>query len=153
MKCNEVRENLIELMADGRGDPAVAAHVRECAACTRELESLRSTMALLDEWKAPEPSPYFLTRLQAHVREEQQKQPAGLMAWLRRPALAVSLAAVLAAGGVFYRLANVGWNPKAPEVGSAVNDLEALDKNHDLYVNTDLLDELSGGPSDDVEED
>ena len=155
MNCNEVRENLIELMADGRGDPALAAHVRECSTCTKELESLRSTMALLDEWKAPEPSPYFLTRLQAHVREEQQKQPEGWLAWLRRPALAVSLAAVLAAGGVFYRLVNVDHSGPAVEVGSigAVNDVEAQDKNHDLYVNTDLLDELSGGPSDDVEED
>ena len=149
MNCNEVRENLIELLAEGHGDPAVAGHVRECGACTKELESLRKTMALLDEWEAPEPSPYFLTRLQAHVREEQQKQPAGWLAWLRRPALAVTLATVLVAGGVMYRVVHP---PELPTVAGAVTDLEALDKNHDLFVNTDLLDELSGGPSDDVEE-
>lgn len=153
MNCNEVRENLIELLAEGRGDPAVAGHVRECGACTKELESLRKTMSLLDEWEAPEPSPYFLTRLNAHVRAEEEKQPAGLLAWFRRPALAVSLATVLVAGGVLYRVSH----PEGPaangpvEIG-AVTDLESLDKNHDLYVNSDLLDELSGGPSDDVEE-
>jgi hypothetical protein len=154
MNCNDVRENLIELLSEGPGDPAVAAHVRECGACAGELESLRSTMALMDEWEAPEPSPYFLTRLQAHVREEQQKSPQGWMAWLRRPTLAVSLAAVLAAGGLLMRMNNFIHRDSSPTtVSAAVNDLESLDKNHDLLVNSDLLDELSGGPSDDVTED
>jgi anti-sigma factor RsiW len=153
MNCNEVRENLIELLAEGHGNPAVAAHVKECGACATELESLRKTMALLDEWEAPEPSPYFLTRLQAHVREERENQPHGWLAWFRKPTLAVSLAAVLAAGGVFLRL-SISEPPQQAQVqpGTAVSDLEALDKNHDLYLNTDLLDELSGGPSDDVSE-
>ena len=31
---------------------------------------MRATMALLDTWKAPEPSPYFMTRLGARLREE-----------------------------------------------------------------------------------
>jgi hypothetical protein len=156
MNCNEVRENLIEMLSQAPGDPAVTAHVSECSSCAAELASLRSTMSLMDEWKAPEPSPYFLTRLQAHVREERQKQPQGWMAWLRRPALAVSLAAVLAAGGLFMRLSNftdAGNGPGSPTVSAAVTDLESLDKNHDLLVNSDLLDELSGGPSDDVSED
>jgi len=75
-----------------------------------------------------------------------------LLAWFRRPALAVSLATVLVAGGVLYRLGHLeGPTPPVVEIG-AVTDLETLDRNHDLYVNTDLLDELSGGPSDDVEE-
>src|SRR5437588_12575008 len=149
MKCNDVRENMIELFTGGQADPQMTTHLRQCSACAQELASMRKTMALLDEWEAPEPSPYFLTRLQAHVREEQQKQPAGWLAWLRRPALAVTLATVLAAGGVMYRVAHP---PELPTVAGAVTDLEALDKNHDLFVNTDLLDELSGGPSDDVEE-
>ena len=63
MNCHDVKENLIELLAEGPADPAVAAHVKECQSCAQELESLRSTMALMDEWEAPEPSPYFLTRL------------------------------------------------------------------------------------------
>ena len=29
-------------------------------------------MALLDEWQAPEPSPYFDVRLNARLREERQ---------------------------------------------------------------------------------
>src|SRR5437899_2831973 len=101
MNCKDVRENLIELLAEApnapQADPKVAEHVRQCNDCARELEALRETMAIMDEWEAPEPSPYFLTRLNAHVREEQGKAPAraGVFSWLRRPAMAVSLATVL----------------------------------------------------------
>jgi anti-sigma factor RsiW len=153
MNCNDVRENLIELLTDGPADPQVTAHVSQCNACAQELASMRKTMALLDEWEAPEPSPYFLTRLRAHVKEEQQKAPAGMFGWLRRPMLAASLATVLAAGAVVFRLVSkppVDNNP--PQVGTALADIESLDKNHDLLIDTDLVNELTGDPSDDVAE-
>jgi len=154
MNCNDVRENLIELLTDGPADPQVKAHVSQCSACTEELGSMRKTMALLDEWESPEPSPYFLTRLRAHVKEERQKAPALMFGWLRRPMLAASLATILAAGGVVYRL-TVGTPPpenSGPAIGTAVADIDSLDKNHDLLLDTDLVNELSGGPSDDVAE-
>lgn len=149
MNCNDVRENLIEMVTDGPADPQVTAHVRECDACSEELASMRKTMALMDEWEAPEPSPYFLTRLRAHVKEEQQKAPASMFGWLRRPILAVSLATVLAAGGVVYRL-TIAAPPPDPD--NAVADIESLDKNHDLILDSDLVNELTGAPSDDVAE-
>ena len=148
MNCNDVRENLLELLTDGLADPQVKAHVSQCNACTEELGSMRKTMALLDEWEAPEPSPYFLTRLRAHVKDEREKAPAGMFGWLRRPMLAAALATVLAAGGVVYRL-TVATPP--PDNG-AVADIESLDKNHDLIIDTDLVNELTGAPSDDVAE-
>ena len=159
MNCNEVRENLIELLAPEsplaghQADPAVTAHVRACGACAQELESLRKTMALLDEWEAPEPSPYFLTRLRAHVREEREKAPArsSVFSWLRRPAMAVSLAAVLVAGGLVYRFGpQIIGGPQEAVPGTAVFDVEALDRNHEVLTKTDLIDEMSGAPSDDV---
>jgi anti-sigma factor RsiW len=149
MNCNDVRENLIELLTDGPADPQVKAHVSQCSACTEELGSMRKTMALLDEWESPEPSPYFLTRLRAHVKEEQQKAPALMFGWLRRPMLAAALATVLAAGGVGYRIFMTA--PQPPDNG-AVADIESLDKNHDLIIDTDLVNELTGAPSDDVAE-
>jgi anti-sigma factor RsiW len=155
MNCQDVRENLIELLTDGPADPQVTAHVSQCNACTAELASMQQTMALLDEWEAPEPSPYFLTRLRAHVKEEREKAPASSrwVAWLRRPVLAVSLATMLAAGGLVYRLVEVPADPdKTPQVGTAVADIDSLDKNHDLIIDTDLVNELTGAPSDDVAE-
>lgn len=155
MNCQDVRENLIELLTDGPTDPQVTAHVSQCNACTAELASMKQTMALLDEWEAPEPSPYFLTRLRAHVKEEREKAPASSrwVAWLRRPVLAVSLATMLAAGGLVYRLVDVPADTdKTPQVGTAVADIDSLDKNHDLIIDTDLVNELTGAPSDDVAE-
>jgi anti-sigma factor RsiW len=152
MNCNDVRENLIELLTDGPADPKVTAHVGQCNACSEELASMRQTMALMDEWEAPEPSPYFFTRLRAHVKEEQEKAPVRgpLFGWLRRPILAVSLATVLAGGVVVSKL--VFAPPPSSDGVDAVADIESLDKNHDLIIDSDLVNELTGAPSDDVAE-
>ncbi len=156
MNCKDVKENLIELVPAGSenepaANPALLAHVKGCQACADELRSLRGTMALLDEWEAPEPSPYFLSKLQANVRAESERKPQGWFAWLRRPAMAASLAAVLLVGGVSIPLLRqMRVQEPVSVAGTAVGDLESLDRNHDLLVSTDLLDEISGGPSDDV---
>src|SRR5215471_11352817 len=121
MNCKDVRENLIELLAEGQADPEVATHVKGCSACAGELESLRKTMALLDEWEAPEPSPYFLTRLQAHVREEQHKQPEGWLARFRQPWLATALATVMVAGGAVYLALQSPIVEPGPVPGTAVS--------------------------------
>jgi hypothetical protein len=104
-------------------------------------------MALLDEWVAPEPSPYFDTRLHARLREEAAKQPSTWLARLRRPALAMSLAAIVAVGATVFRLEQKKINNRPGQVavvdpGTAVGDLQALDQNHDVYSDSDLLDDL-----------
>jgi len=153
MKCEEIRELLPDL-ASGLVDqmPEVRGHIAACAACAGKLEEFRQTMALLDEWQAPEPSPYFDVRLQARLREEMAKPQAGWMRWLRKPALAVALTLLMAIGiGMFlreggsYRSANTVADNEAvasAEPGTAVGDLSALDKNHDLYSDFELLDDL-----------
>ncbi len=156
MNCNDVRENLIDVLADEQAAPEVLAHLRDCKVCTQQLEGLRNTMALMDEWKAPEPSPYFLTRLQAHVREEQQKEPqkVGILAsWFRKPVLAGSLAAALLMGAGAYKIITYKAPPITP--GPAVSDVESLDKDHDLLTNNsnDLINEMAGLPSDDAGDD
>jgi anti-sigma factor RsiW len=152
MNCKDVRENLMDVLAQEQAAPEVLAHLRQCSDCAAEMEGLRKTMALLDEWEAPEPSPYFLTRLKAHAREEQEKAPvrSGLLAWLRKPALAGSLAAMLLASGVLYRLAII-----EPPSNGAADDVQALDKDHDLLTNSnnDLINEMAGLPSDDATDD
>jgi hypothetical protein len=158
MNCNEIRERLLDLAAGAdRGTPEIGQHMASCAACAGKLEELRQTMALLGEWKAPEPSPYFETRLQARLREEMARPHAAWLNWLRRPALAFSLAAVLVAGAVvagnrsyFYQTGEIATNPPVPAAparpGSAVGDLQALERNNDLYADFDVLDELQVQP-------
>jgi hypothetical protein len=64
--------------------------------------------------------------------------------------MAVSMAAVLAAGALIYRLSLPPEPPRGPEPGTPVADLEALERNHDVLMTTDLIEEMTGGPSDDV---
>jgi len=149
MKCTEINELLPDLAAGlSAAAPEVNDHLRSCAACTGTLAEFRKTMALLDEWEAPEPSAYFDVRLQARLREEAAKQPAGWWAWARRPVLAVSLAVVMV-GGVIVWMGRIGGsNPVPPTPGTAVSDLQVLDVNHDVLSDSDpdtegsLLDDL-----------
>ena len=149
MKCTEIRELLPDLAAGTTSVEAeVNDHLRSCSDCAGTLADFRKTMALLDEWQSPEPSPFFDTRLQARLREESQKQQSRWLLWLRRPALVASLAAMLLVGATVFRIEEArthgAHNTVATvvEPGTAVSDLQALDKNHDVYTDSDLLDDL-----------
>jgi len=159
MNCKEIHELLPDLAAGmAEATPEVKKHMADCAACATELEDFKKTMALLDEWQAPEPSPYFDTRLEARLREEMARPP---VPWYRRwvpgigmrPAWTMSVAAVLftvaiAAGNRSYIMQTdeIATNPPAigtpAQPGTAVADLQALEKNDELYADFDVLDEL-----------
>ena len=151
MKCEEISELMPDL-ASGlmEATPEVGGHLAGCGACAGKLAEFKQTMALLDEWQAQEPSPYFDVRLQARLREEMAKPQVGWLGWFRRPALAAALTVLMAVGiGLFLRN-DSGIKPKdnvvatneASQPGTAVSDLQALEKNHDLYSDFDLLDDL-----------
>jgi len=149
MKCEELRERMPEVAAGfGEITPGESAHLANCSACTEQLKSLRATMSLLDEWQVPEPSPYFDVRLQARLREEMAKPHTGWMHWFRRPVLAAALTVVMGVGIGWYFVAdqqhkNTDQGPIAyTGPGSAVSDLQTLEKNHDLYQDFELLDDL-----------
>jgi len=156
MKCKEMNELMPDL-ATGMNEPGaeVNSHLRSCAICSGKLEEFRKTMALLDEWQAPEPSPYFDVRLRARLREEAATQPSGWLQWIRRPALAISAALLMIVGLTMFHINGTGTGsgnktgtiasgPVQP--GTAVGDLQALDKNQDLYSNFDVLDDLEVQP-------
>jgi hypothetical protein len=153
MNCNEIRERMPDLaMGLEEATSAMQQHLQTCSECAVRLQEFRQTMALLDEWKAPEPSPYFDVRLRARLREEAAAAPAGWMQWFRKPALAVSLAVLMVVSVTLFRGGNDGGSPKTAEViataepGTAVGDLQALDKNHELFSDFDVLDELQVQP-------
>jgi predicted anti-sigma-YlaC factor YlaD len=153
MNCEQVREHLLKLAGRETAPiPAVEEHLHACPRCAAELAGLRQAMAVLDEWTAPEPSAYFDVRLRARLREEAQR-PAPWWTWLRKPALAAAMVLLLAVGiGLFRgggRLKPAGPQPPPPvqavsaQPGTAVGDLQALDKDQDLYANFDMLDDLA----------
>jgi len=168
--CKEIRELLPDVAAGGEASTPQAAsekhevetHIASCAECAALLRDLQQTMALMDEWQAPEPSPYFDTRLQARLREEMARPtPAWSpkwfsgINWLRRPAWAMSLAAALFAGALAIGVSNKSYfvetdrmatNPPAlglpVQPGTAVGDLQALERNDELDADFDMLDDL-----------
>jgi hypothetical protein len=90
-------------------------------------------------------------RLQARLREEMAKPQAGWLQWFRRPVLAAALTVLMGIGvGLFFarngRMTDdtiaVMDGPQVVEPGTAVSDLQALDKNNELYADFDLLDDL-----------
>ncbi len=145
MQCTEYKEKLFDVVT-GDAEPEVKAHFTSCTECASELESMRKTMAVMDEWQAPQDtSPYFMTRLMARVREEGAKsaEERGWLTWFRRPAFALSLAAVLVAGIALFRPGNDAGVPQAHTC--AVNDLQFLDKNSDVLQNLEVLDDIQDG--------
>jgi hypothetical protein len=152
MTCNEIRERMPDVAAGlDQLTADESTHLASCKECAGKLGEFRQTMALLDEWRAPEPSPYFDTRLQARLREEMAKTQAGWLQWFRRPVLALALTLLIAVGAGLYftqgdRFQNSDKIPFEP--GTAVSDLQALDNNHDLYsdADSDLLDDLQVQP-------
>jgi hypothetical protein len=154
MKCDEVRERMPDVAA-GFSKPTTdeGKHLEGCGQCAEQLKAMRSTMALLDEWQAPEPSQYFDVRLQARLREEMTREEmakpqARWFQWFRRPVLAAALTVLLGIGaGVFFTrksgITNHGQEASitAPP-GTAVSDLQTLENNHEMYSDFELLDDL-----------
>ena len=163
-KCAGMEEKLAELLFDEATAPAkVKTHVAECASCREELEALRATMGLMDAWKAPEPSPYFMTRLNARIREERE---APRLSWFQRirdrfvygpqlhagPLAATALTVMLLiGGGAYLGITNVEQPapPAAPEA-AVVHDLQTLDSNKQVL---DQLEAISDNPDDAITDD
>jgi anti-sigma factor RsiW len=152
MKCERLRQEFMDVVLGG--PEAVSAemreHVQSCAACAEELVALQQTMALLEEWPSPEPSPYFNTRLRARMRDEVAAPAQSWFAWFRRPIVAAAAAVLIALGAGLLEIGHFRGDSNtlatndnmvrvnAPE--NAVGDLQYLDKNADLFSDFDALD-------------
>ena len=160
--CTEMESKLADLLLDAKSVPAkVQTHVAECASCQAELAELKATMALLDEWQAPEPNPFFVSRMNARMREEREAAPAG---WLARriarmragfaygtashvrPLAAMALTVLLFLGGGAY-LGVTDWNHPAqpPAQAAVVHDLQLLDSNAQLLDQLESISDNNGG--------
>ena len=150
MNCKTIQEQLPDVALGSAPMAAeVERHLGECTQCAETLRALRATMSLLDEWEAPEPSPYWNVRMQARLREEQQRQQssAGWLQWLRRPAISLAVALALALGvGVtqMMRFLHQDTRPAQLSTGTAVSDLQYLDTHSDLLQDFTPLDDMDG---------
>lgn len=140
MNCEHIRELLPDIASGAtEATPELKLHLSQCSECATTRQSIEQTMSLLGEWEAPEPSPYFDTRMQALLREEQRKRVVHWYDWLRRPAFNAVAVLLLAVGiGVYTGVHKA--NPPVAE-GTAVHDLQTLDKNSDLLATYAALDD------------
>jgi anti-sigma factor RsiW len=141
MNCDHIRELLPDIASGAtEATPELKLHLSQCGECAKTLQALEQTMALLDEWEAPEPSPFFDTRMQALLREEQRKSTVPWYDWLRRPAFSAAAVLLLAAGvGVYTGVHKKLSTP--PATSPAVVDLQKLDKDSDLLDTYAALDD------------
>jgi predicted anti-sigma-YlaC factor YlaD len=153
MICRKVKANLANLLLDAESVPVeVREHLKGCAACREELASLEATMSLMDEWQAPEPSPYFDSRMSARLREEQRAEPAGWLERLRarvlyssnvhlRPVAVGALALLIIIGGGTYAGLMNSHQPVPSQGSAAVEDLKSLDDNAQVFQQLTVLDQ------------
>ena len=151
-----MESKLAGMLLDPEKAPArVREHVEECADCRDELAKLKATVTLLDAWEAPEPSAYFMTRMEARMREERASAPAawwarkvaGLRAGLVygphahvRPLAAMALTILLFLGGGTY-LGVTNWDQAVQPAKDAavVHDLQLMDNNAQLLNQLEAL--------------
>ena len=164
-KCVAIDETKLAdmLLDESAADARVKTHVAECASCQQELNELRATMGLMDTWTAPEPSSYFMTRLNARMREEREAPRLGWFARLRDrfvygpqmhagPLAATALTVLLLiGGGAYLGVTNVEQPAQQPDPNAAVvRDLQTLDSNKQVL---DQLEAISDNPDDAITND
>jgi hypothetical protein len=163
-KCTAMEEKLADMLLDPEAASAkVKTHVAGCESCRNQLDELRATMALMDTWTTPEPSPYFMTRMNARMREEREAPPQGWLQRLRariaygppmhaRPLAALALTVMLlVGGGAYLGITNVEQpQPKPDPEASVVHDLQLLDSNSQVL---DQLEAISDNPNDAITDD
>ena len=163
MKCEKLQSYLPDMIFDPTRVPAEAMqHVQECLGCADELKELQATMQLMDEWKAPEPSPYFDTRMAVRLREARESEAPGWMERLRlhllfgsnlhlRPAVAAAFALlVIVSGGSYMGVVSLNHTVAPhhqPAVSATVNDLELLDSNAQTLQQLASFDETNADGS------
>ena len=161
MSCTTCEKALPDLLLDpsAAGNESARAHLDACPACAEQLRSLQGTMALLDTWSAPEPSPWFDSRMAARLREEQAAPPESLWERLRsrllfntgrqfRPVMVGALALALTLGGGAAVSISGVLHP-TPEMSATVEDLQILDRNDQAIQTMDQLLDDDNGSGDD----
>jgi hypothetical protein len=153
MNCKTCHTHLPDLLLeDGyeAAHPEIAAHLKECESCAKELAELRSTMEVMDAWTAPEPSAYFDSRLRARVREAAEAKPEGLFermyAFLTfstgrqwRSAMTGALMLVILLGGGSFAGFEYATSRAHAQPSATVNDLKILDNNAQALQQMDQL--------------
>lgn len=150
MECERFLGTMLDTAA-GLEAPSIQleVHLKHCDNCSTKFHNLRRTMDLLEEWRVPEPSSRFDSRLQARLVEADASKKVSSWAPFLRPALGMGLATLLFVGILGVRDA---MRPRTLPLqeselqtmpGSAVGDLKMLEEVDSVSGDSDLLDDLA----------
>lgn len=123
-------------------------------------QAMQEVLLLLDEWKAPEVSPWFDARMAARFREEQARSPESLFGRLRdswlfhhhaiaKPLMAGAMAVLLVAGGgSYWQATHMSTKANSAGVSATLQDLQVIDNDAQAIQQMDqLLDDSDGDAS------
>ena len=120
-------------------------------------QAMHEMMLLLEDWRAPEVSPWFEARMAARFREEQARGPENLFERLRdswlfnnhavaKPLMAGAMALLLiAGGGSYWQATHMSMQARPAGVSATLQDLQIMDNNAQAIQQMDqLLDDSDG---------
>ena len=147
--CRRVDAFLTTLLLEQQPVPVEALyHIHSCPDCASELASMQSTLRILDEWRAPEPGPFFDIRLGVLLRQEKANAPAGLLERLRarilysdlrvRPWATVTVVVLLVAGSGTFTVLN--RQTGTVDTSLTVRELQCYDGNAQVIQQLGALD-------------
>jgi hypothetical protein len=151
--CSAMEASMPDLLLNREGAPISAqTHLASCADCTEELAAMERTMRTLGDWQLPEPSPFWMSKMGARLREEQERPARG---WARfsegvrtrlwvsnhtlRPVGVAALGLLLAVcGGTWL---NLEEQPAQPvQASNTIRDLQSLNQNAQVFQELASLD-------------
>jgi hypothetical protein len=77
MDCKDFRKLLYEFATNRLGNQdfqLVEGHIKKCSGCQAELNELKETLLLLNEWEAPVLSPGFRVKVMAAIEERVERK-------------------------------------------------------------------------------
>lgn len=93
MKCNEVKNNLVDYATGKLNSVEIAKHLEKCENCRLEFEKIKDVVSFLSEYKIEEPSEFywsnFLYRVKRKIAQRNSISTFSLKPILFAPSLAV----------------------------------------------------------------
>jgi anti-sigma factor RsiW len=121
MKCLET-EKLISYayrLTDELAASQVRAHLAECPRCREIVQQHARLDALLDEWKAAEPTPRFDARVRQAVEAQQARRDArSFWGWDGARGLALAALGVLIVAGALWITLSHPWDSSSSRVAT-----------------------------------
>ncbi|CUS84097.1 hypothetical protein JGI3_00878 [Candidatus Kryptobacter tengchongensis] len=70
MKCNEVKNNLVDYATGKLESEEIAKHLEVCESCRIELEQIKEVVSILSEYEVEEPTEFYWSNFLSRVKRK-----------------------------------------------------------------------------------